>query len=262
MIDCTELSSRIVASVAERTPGFAHLDPARIAIAAAPRWAGVSSGNLACCIALRRSEEPTFNVWVRRGTREIVEVGRWHRVRPPEVVFGGAKASYLILLRLPRHLAFDPLETLVHELYHISEKFDGRLRAARHGKRFDAAVRRLTRDWLARAEPDLAETARMDFAALRERHGAVVARTLPASFRANLVETVEPPCSYEEAVRRLYPAHRLAPDFRVRPWRVPPAGPERITERDCSVRVYRPEGALTVVRGGRPPRPGPAMGER
>lgn len=252
MINYTDLAERLVADIAARVPDFAHVDPARVAVVAAPRHAGGAWGNLACCASLRDRGEPTFSAWVRRGTRTIVEVSTWHVVAPPKVVFEDRPRRYLIVVRLPRHLEHDPLETLVHEMFHVGERFDGALRPVRHGKTFDLAVRRLMRDWLRRADPELAELAVMRFAELRAKFGPVVARTLPSAFRSTLRERVDPPLDYERAVAERYPTLRLAPDFRVRTLASSPAKvPREITERDCSLRMFHPEGACVLGRGGR-----------
>lgn len=251
MLDYTELWDHLVADIAAKVPAFAHLDPQRIAVAAAPRWAGSTWGNLACCISLRQKREPLFSVWVRRRTRTIIQVSPWFIPQPPEIVFNGVKRRYLILLRLPRALEHNPLETLIHELYHIDEKFDGSLRPVRHGREYDWRVRTLMREWLRHADPALSELAQLKANRVRESAGSILARSLPFNFRPMLIEPMTPApkkSAYAEGVERLYPNYRLAQDFEVRPVKMTaPSTPRRILETDCPIRAFHDTGAETLA---------------
>ncbi len=243
MLNYTELAGEIIADLARKVPDFSHLEPDKIAVAAAGRWAGTSKGNLAHCIGLRNENKPTFSVWTRRGTKTVTQVTPWFRQPSVEVCFHGVRCRYLILLHLPRFFTDDPLETLVHELYHVSEKFDGLLRNVRHGKRFDGRVRRLKQDWLERADPQLAELARMRLREIRNRFGSIVARSLPWNFQNVITIPTPAPCSYEEGLNKFYPGYHLAANYRVKPIKYsPPSVPRRITDKECDARVYHARG--------------------
>ncbi|MBI4599209.1 hypothetical protein HY734_03385 [Candidatus Uhrbacteria bacterium] len=67
----------------------------------------------------------------------------------PEVVFEGRDIRYLLSFH-PRicvasyAVGCDPLETVMHELWHLSPEADGTIRSLRHGCAFNAAVRTCT----------------------------------------------------------------------------------------------------------------------
>jgi hypothetical protein len=244
MMIYTDLVAEIIDDVAAKVPSLAHLRSEEIAVAAATRWAGSSWGNLAACIGLAADPRPTFSIWVRGRSREVVQVSRWYWRRPAEVHFGGRTSRYLILLRLPRLLEHNPLETIIHELYHVGERFDGGLRPLRHGRVFDWNVQRLMRRWLERAEAPLAELAQMRLEELRARAGALLARRLPLGFQPMLTLPAEPPCPYEEAMAAHYPRFRLARRFTVAPIAfTSDSAPRRITEADCTLRLYHSGGS-------------------
>lgn len=247
MLIYTELVSEIIADIAEKVPALSHLRPEAIAVAAAPRWAGNAWGNLATCIGLREDCEPTFSVWVRNRSREVVKVSPWYSRRPVRINFTNVDCRYLILLRLPRLLEHNPLETIVHELFHIGESFDGSLRPLRHGRVFDWNVRCLMREWLSRADPSLAELSQLRLRELRQRHDLIFGRRLPTKFQPALTMPADPIASYEEGLERFYPGYRLANGYRVAQMRFTPKSvPIRITEADCALRVYHEEKSEDV----------------
>lgn len=244
MLIYTDLLERIVADMTRRVPELAHIDPERVAIAAAARWAGSRWGNLATCIGLRDEAEPIFSIWTNGRSRSAIEVGPWRRSVAARVRRDGRACRYLILLRLPRLLENGPLETLVHELFHVGEGFDGRMRPMRHGRLFDWSVRRLTRKWLDAADPELADAARCNLSELRRREGAVVARRLPDGFRPSIPLACRAPCSYEEGIARHYPGFRLAEGYRVREEPTTAAeAPPPIEVRDAALRLYHDRGS-------------------
>ena len=98
---------------------------------------------------------------------------------------------YILTFYLPRFLDLPPrdkLQTVVHELYHVSERFDGDIRRlpGRHyahssdHKRYEAVVEHLTGQYLARRPND--ESRRFldhTFEELRDRHGGVCGLRVP-----------------------------------------------------------------------------------
>lgn len=243
MLIYTDLVREMIADIARTVPAFEHLRSGEIAVACAARWAGSAWGNLAYCMGLSILGEPTFTVWVRRRSRAIERVSPWFRRSSVKIHFQGTECRYLILFRMPRHLEHDPMETLVHELYHIGESFDGKLRPLRHGKVFDRRVRSLVDQWTRRGDARLTRLARLRLPELRDEFGTVLAHRLPGGFRHSIVEPVEAPSSYEEAAPRLYPGLNLAPRYSIEPMRFPPRrSPNRLTELDFVLRQYGPEG--------------------
>lgn len=61
------------------------------------------------------------------------------------------KIKYFIEFSFPRFLTlspFDKIKTIIHELLHISEKFDGSLRIMRHGKKYENEVTKISEKYL------------------------------------------------------------------------------------------------------------------
>ncbi|MBI1784480.1 hypothetical protein HYR69_04990 [Candidatus Sumerlaeota bacterium] len=243
MIIYTDLAAEIIRDAARILPQFSHLDPARIAVAATTRWAGGLGGGLAHCAGLRGPSDPLFSIWVRRRTRTIIQVSPWYRRLSAEIRAEETRCHYLISLHLPRLLHHNPLETLIHELFHIGESFDGSLRKMRHGKNFDRRVLRLMEEYLLRASPGMASLSQLRIGELRRRFGSVAARTLPPKFSSHFAEAADPPCGYAEGIAKHYPRYTLAPDFKIRPVKFAGANaPRRVALRDCPLHVFHSNG--------------------
>lgn len=248
MLIYTDLAHEIIADIARTVDELGHLQPDAVAVMAAPRWAGSSCGHLGKCYALGGRDAPSFTVWVRgRRGRRIIEVSEWYRVEPVEIDFHGRRCLYLIELHLPRMLDHDPLETLVHELFHIGESFDGSLRPLRHGKMFDWRVRRIIQEWQRRGDPRLVTMARASLGELLNTHGAVLGRRPPRGFRASLVVPAEAPQPYEDALPHHYPGYRLEAAYGIQPAPLTPrVVPRRVERKDCSLHSYHADGSTAV----------------
>jgi hypothetical protein len=104
---------------------------------------------------------------------------------------GGTELLYILSFYLPRFFNLDlqeKLATIVHELWHISPRFDGDLRrfAGRcyaHGrsqKQFDAMADRLARRWLSLSPPETSVGfLRLNFRQLAAQHGRVFGQKIP-----------------------------------------------------------------------------------
>lgn len=122
----------LVAELSASAPGsLGHVDPARLLFVAA---------------AARRE--------ARASVRPLaVHPGADPRWVKPRIVVGGMEVAYEIALRPLFFLAADPalrLRTLVHELWHLSLRFDGTLepsRRHRSGGRFEGDVERIAARW-------------------------------------------------------------------------------------------------------------------
>lgn len=248
MIIYTDLVSRIIEDIARKVPAFSHIEPDRVAVAAAPRWAGSRHGELAKCVSLHHDREPSFYVWVRPGTRSIISVSPWYHTKPAELHMNGVKCKYLVRLTMPRFFNDNPVETIIHELYHIGEKFDGSLRDARHGHAYDRQVFILMGQWLARANPKLAEIAQLRMHDLQRRYGSILARSLPSSYHEILTKRAPAPFSYEKGVQMFYPSYTLAKNFTIRKIAFTPDDvPSRITDKDCTLRLFKTGRSQTIA---------------
>ncbi len=208
---------------------------------------GGSWGNLAISLRDIRSQRPTFSIWCRPGSRTVFAVSRWFQIRSPRVRLGGRDITYLILLRLPRLLYRNPLPTLIHELFHISEDFDSEMRPDRHGREFDREVRRLTQCWLDRARGDLPRLAQLRLDELKREFGAVLAESVPSRFAFPLTEPIEAPMSYEKGIEKLYPGYKLGGNYQIRPANLTPeAAPRILTDKDLVLRLYDRTGIQRV----------------
>ena len=248
MLNYTDLAARIVRDVTRHIPEFAMIDPARIAVLAAARCSGTSTGNLAVCYGLRREIKPTFSIWFYPGSRSVFAVSQWFRHVAPRVVLNGQDAAYMIMLRLPRLLKANPLEILIHELYHIHPNFDRTLRPERHGKFFDSEVRRMMAHYLRRrGETDLAERAQMRLPQILREHEGIIADGVPDSFKTPLIELAEPPASYEEMLPRLYPGYTLQRGYRIMPATLTAdRHPRKIDESHLVLRHYSSRGIVRI----------------
>ncbi len=247
MLIYTDIVQQIVTDIAVKVREMHHLDPDRIGVLATARAGGLTMGNLATCYGLKRNGVPSFSIWTRARSRQIIAVSEWFRYVTPRVRLHGHDMSYLILLRLPRLLHRNPLTTLVHELYHISEGFDCEMRPVKHGQYFNSQVRRISDIWLRNQRGELARLAQMRFVDLQKEFGAVLAHGVPGRFTVPLIEPAEAPEDYEEAVERLYPGYRLAPRYEIYP---APQGSEtalrQISEKDLVLRHYSWNGCEKV----------------
>jgi len=122
---------------------------------------------------------------------------RGHVYEIPQVIVNGREMLYIVTFMLPRFLdlSFDEkMVTVVHELYHISPRFDGDVRRFAGGKpyhtgsrrRYDAAMARIAEAYLAQTRrPELHAFLRLDFRQLVARYGGVVGLRLrrPTPYR-------------------------------------------------------------------------------
>ncbi len=106
----------------------------------------------------------------RRGSRATIRPLGGKDRRRPEVHFRGKRILYLVTLR-PRFFRDSTPEarvaTILHELYHVSTRFDGTLhRGRRHealpGKHFGRRLRPLVRRYLEAMPPELRDALAYD----------------------------------------------------------------------------------------------------
>ncbi|MBN1868892.1 hypothetical protein JW916_16560 [Candidatus Sumerlaeota bacterium] len=248
MLVYTSMVRRVIEDMVQRVPALRHIDPRRVAVVAAPRVSLGRNGNLAQCQALRQPETLDYAYWYHPRSRRVVRVTPWVRHRNTTVRLDGVEMLYVIVLRLPRLLRHDPLETVVHELGHIGPNCDGRMNPLRHGRRFEAIVRECVRLWRRDGAPDLVAMMDMDYGTIMRDYGSLVAHSFARKFVSPRLCPVDDPPPLE--------AH---PDFRRRRLEYDPAEleivpaqwtpadvPDILTEKDLVYRVYTPRGARRV----------------
>ncbi len=168
----------LVREIIERVEEFRHVDPDRLLVACARSRDNGPIGAYAKIVPMRFAH----------GASER-KVGRHTYVMPP-ILHHGREILYLIYFFMPRFgdLPYrEGLETVVHELYHISPQFDGDIRrfpgrSYAHGaslKRFNATVSALTERYLAVGEPAAAGFLQQDCAELQRERGSLVGRRVP-----------------------------------------------------------------------------------
>ena len=117
---------------------------------------------------------------------------RGHEFQMPRVTAGSKEALYVVSYTLPRFLDVtfeEKLTAVVHEMYHISPRFDGQLRRFAGGKpyhtgsqkNYDAVMAAIAERYLAATRrPDLHAFLRHTFRELTEIHGGVVGARMRA----------------------------------------------------------------------------------
>jgi predicted metallopeptidase len=172
---------RLCGDMVRRLPELRHIELSRVAISYAQTRKAVEHGLYASLTPLR----------FPGGTRQAVRRGRrWTVQRVVDT--SGQEMLYLLSFYLPRFLDQSfrhKLTTVVHELWHISPRFDGDLRRfagrcyahSSSQKRYDAKVEQLVDRWLA-LEPPAAiyNFLRYDFRELVRHYGRVYGVKIPA----------------------------------------------------------------------------------
>jgi hypothetical protein len=178
--DFTSNMRHLCEDVASRLPEFRHVDVSRVAIRFCQTRKSVRHGLQASLTPLRfEAGRPYVQ---RRGHRWTVE--RLYDA-------SGREMLYLLSFYLPRffeHSLQEKLTTVVHELWHISPRFDGDLRrhpgrcyAHSHSQeQYDQTMRDLAARWLACGPPEhIYGFLCHSFFQLQRRHGPVYGLKIP-----------------------------------------------------------------------------------
>ena len=166
---------RVCSDMVRRLPDLKHIQLGQVALSYTQARKSVSHGLYASLTPMR------FVAGSRQGTIR----GRQFQVAP---LFDdqGQEILYILNFCLPRFLNAsleEKLSTTLHELWHISPKFDGDLRRHEgrcyaHGpsqREYDKQMDRLAQRWLALDPPShLYEFLQWDFAELVAEYGTVV----------------------------------------------------------------------------------------
>ncbi len=179
--DFTSAIDRVCRDMTDRIGALNHIDMNYVAIGFCQTRRATSHGMFASLTPLR----------FQNGKRITRRSGKKWKIQSYLSSEGG-EYLYILNFYLPRFLElslFDKLETIVHELYHISPSFDGDLRrfggrCYAHGssqKKYDAIVKRLTHQWLDAEPPKgMWEFLRYDYRQITKRYGSVYGVKIPA----------------------------------------------------------------------------------
>ena len=247
MILYTQVLDDVIADLARTVERLAHIDPSRVLSIGASRSAHGKWGGLAECIALDIAHEPTFEFTYTPRPRALVSATPWFIPANRRVVIDGLRMLYLLRFRFPRFLDQAPLHSVIHELLHISERFDGTHRSMRHGVWFDRYVNDIELEWRRVGDPQLVPIMDLDFEGLRKRFGAVACRCFRKPFRAPLRLPFEKTGAWDQH-----------PDVRKLKLKIPRKGPKpcrlkfdspadvEVTEANLEYRVFHPSGSKPI----------------
>jgi predicted metallopeptidase len=194
--DFTLAMRRLIEDMVERLPELGHIDLDRVLIAFTQTRKRVSHGIQATLTPMR----------FQGGRRTTKRRGHWYRIQAC-VDQQGREMLYVLSFYLPRFLdrpLDDKLVTILHELWHISPRFDGDLRrhpgrcyAHSHSQaQYDREMAALSRRWLEEAPPsDLYGFLEFSFAELMHKHGRVFGMQIR---RPRLVRVADPEKSERE----------------------------------------------------------------
>lgn len=163
-----------------RVPELAHIDFDRVAVSYCQTRKAVPHGMYASLTPMRFAG----------GAKSTVRGGRTFGIQRLEDD-RGREMLYILSFYLPRFLDLgfrEKLTTIVHELWHISPRFNGDMRRFRgrcyaHSgsqKNFDAVAERLADDWLSFKPPaELYDFLHHKYQKLRQLHGSVYGTKIP-----------------------------------------------------------------------------------
>ncbi len=179
--DFTLHMRRLCDDMAARLDQLRHIDMSRVAVSFAQTRRAGSQGMFASLTPLRFAGGQMHTIRRKR---------RWGIQRLYDA--GGREMLYILNFYLPRFLDLpfrEKLTTMLHELWHVSPKFDGDVRRLgdrcfAHGssqKQYDAHIEVLLDRWLALGPPEpLYAFLRLEFLELAARHGRVYGCKVPS----------------------------------------------------------------------------------
>ncbi|MDO5579843.1 MAG: putative metallopeptidase [Planctomycetia bacterium] len=173
--DYSEAIRRLCEDVVLRLPAFSHIKMDQIGISIRTTRNRKQFGTFASVVPLRFENGTDFIM--KRGVRWVCQ---------KFVNKQGTDLLYILSIYLQRFQdlpLLDKMSTILHELYHISEKFDGDIRRFNgrcyaHGssrKEYDRQMAVYVQDWLRRdPPPELWEFLKLDFNELRTAYKKIV----------------------------------------------------------------------------------------
>jgi hypothetical protein len=170
---------RLVTLLVANVPEFQNIDTSRVLLSASFTRTSRRSGLIAYVLPLKFREGSPVEMKLRGGRN-------YHYAMLP-YYHEGQEILYIIYFLLPRFQNLKPrekLETVVHELYHISPLFNGDLRRLKgrssvHGnslKEYDAVIRAITDRFLEKNPPlEEFEFLKCNYRQAEKRWGNVIA---------------------------------------------------------------------------------------
>lgn len=264
MINYTDGIARLMADLVARVEPLSFIRPQELLVFARSGRSGASGAYATCHSMNLPTSQPGYYYWRDRETGRMTRRSEWFVTRSPEVVVSGTKVQYLLSFMLPRFCdqtlenagkqwrygRAEPwvakLDTIVHELYHISpadpglrrvERADGGPSSRSHSADFFDTVEACVRQYLESGpDPMTYEFLKYDFSGLVARYGQVVGtsfRTYPSY-----------PQRYMEALE----VQPSGPDVRVVP--MPPCRQPRIySDADLLLREFTLQSSRRFVGG-------------
>jgi len=173
-LDFTAAMHALMADIAATCDELYHVDMSRVVVMFSQARHGRLDGVRASIYPLR------FAGGARRAEM------RGQRWEMPRVMAGEQEALYVVSFSLPRFADLplaEKLASVVHEMYHMSPRFDGDLRRFAGGKpyhtgskrRYNEAMAAIAERYVARtSRPELHGFLRKSFAELQDEHGGIV----------------------------------------------------------------------------------------
>lgn len=177
--DFTRAMVGLCEDITNRHEAFMHIDMSRVATCFAQARSAVRHG-LQAKLTPMRFEDGALTSTIR-GRRFTVQ----------RLTLDRLEMLYILTFYLPRFLdqSFqEKFVTILHELYHISPKFDGDIRRfpgrcqvhTHSQQEYDAQMAVFAREYLAMKPPEqLYQFLRFDFQELKKRHGSVIGLQVP-----------------------------------------------------------------------------------
>jgi predicted metallopeptidase len=178
--DYTAAIAKVCYDVTFRVPALNHIDMNRVAISFSQTRHSAPLGIFACVTPLRFKDG---------SLTKSVRGNEWTLQR----CFNddGLEYLYIIYFYIPRFIELrlsQKLETIVHELYHISPLFNGDLRrfagrCSTHGssqKKYDQVVQGLVDHWLKQNPPEnIWDFLRLTYNDIIKNHGSIIGTRIP-----------------------------------------------------------------------------------
>ena len=250
----SQLLDAVVADLTRKISLFEHIDPERIIVVAANRVTHGPVGALAECVALNLPETPAIAFRYDPRARRLTGASPWFIPKNRRVIIHGKRMLYVLRFRLPRFMNLNPARSVIHELLHIADRFDGTHRALRHGVWFERYVRSIEREWRRCGDPRLIEILDLNFRDLQREYGSIVCRCFHTEFRTPW----RLPCEKPSCLAQHPEVQRLG--LSLPPGQLPRLqfkfdDPEklRLTERNLEYRVFTPQCSQRIAAELLPP---------
>jgi len=183
MFDFAHHMHRLIEDIVQKVPLFSHIEPHRILVSCTDARTRGAYGTWAQIYPMKY-ENGHYSIRERQGSKIYV-------FKTNQLKMGRTEILYIIYFSMPRfqNLSyFEKLETIFHELYHISPEFDGKLRIMHprfifHGisvRQYDRNIRYWVRQYV-NANPSFSRNKFLEhsFRGLEDKFGPVDLAYIP-----------------------------------------------------------------------------------